>query len=324
MDDHRVTEARKDDCIVLHELPTDVAQASRGVTANMGKSVIVPVYSLRKSSETYNRDQTMGFGSPFFIAISKNQASNMDVIWDAVMTKYANSVDHQAEEDLWIPSSAQQQTSGDDQLPEGVVEDVTGLHIAESDSATATYSSDQMSMDGQLSTTLPSKNADKKKLRRDLFQLSFASAGGGDTDQKSVFFKGTARKILTPEEKRTQKRSVLSQVTSAIQKNFSRPGSDDEEEAAQDALLKPGDAIFCVWEDKAARHFFNAGFRGRYSSQDSYVSVVDPAIKTEEKKYLERKKRGVTLDDCLDDFSRIETLGENDLWYCSNVRRWLL
>lgn len=314
-----MTEARKDDCIVMHELPADIAQASRGVTANMGKSVIVPVYSLRKSSETYNQNQSMGFGSPFFITISKSQASIMDAIWDAVMTKYANSVDHQAEEDLWVPAKDQSQASVDGQLPEGVVEDVTGLHIAESDAATASHSVDEK-MDGQASTTLPSRNADSQKLRRDLFTLSFASAGGGDTDQKSVFFKGTPRKTLTPEEKRNQKRSVLSQVTSAIQKNFSRPGSDDEEEAASDALLKPGDAIFCTWEDKAARHFFNAGFRGRYSTQDSYVSVVDPAIKTEEKKYLERKKRGVTLDDCLDEFTRIETLGENDLWYCSNVR----
>lgn len=300
----------------MHELPTDVAQASRGVTANMGKSVIVPVYSLRKSSEAFSRDQTMGFGSPFFIAVSKNQASDMNAIWDAVMARYASSVDHQAEDDLWASSSAP--TSTDDQLAEGVTEHVTGLHIAESDSATATYSSDQTSTDGQSGT------ATKRKLRRDLFQLSFATAGGGDTDQKSVFFKGTPRKLLTPEEKRTQRRSMLSQVTSAIQKNFSRPGSDDEEEAAQDALLKPGDAIFCTWEDKAARHFFNAGYRGRYLTQDSYVSVVDPAIKTEEKKYLERKKRGITLDDCLDDFSRIETLGENDLWYCSNVCRWFL
>jgi ubiquitin carboxyl-terminal hydrolase 4/11/15 len=298
----------------MHELPTDVVQSQRGITANMSKTLVIPVYSMRKSSESYNSQQLMGFGSPFFIAISKSQASNPEAIWDAVMTRYANSVDHEAEDALWVSSPAE--SSVDDQLAEGVVEDVTGLHIAENE--TPENSTSEGPIDSQ--TTASSQPGEAKRLRHDLFKLTFASAGAGDSDQKSVIFKGTPKRTHTLEERRHQKRSMLSQVTSAIQKNFSRPGSDDEDEAGPDVILKQGDAIFCEWEAKEARHLFNASYRGRYSTEDAYVSVVDPAIKVEEKKFLERKKRGISLDDCLDEFERIETLGENDLWYCSNVR----
>lgn len=314
LDDHRVADARKDDIVVMHELPTPVVQSQRGIYADMKDTLIIPVYSMRTSSESYQKEP-MGFGSPFFITIPKRQASNMNAIWDAVMTRYANTVDHDAEEYLWAPSSTDQLKDTDGQLPADVVENVTGLHIAEGGQADG--ASTQSLSESFTSTASQSKQS--SRLRQDICQLFFAAAGQGETDQKSVFFRGTARRMYTLEQRQQNKRSMLSQVTSAIQKNFSRPGSDDEDESSPDAILRPGDGIFCVWEDKAARHFFNVGLRGRYSTEDSYVSVVDPAIRIEEKKYLERKQRGVSLDDCLDEFSKIETLGENDLWYCSNV-----
>ncbi|KAJ9116461.1 hypothetical protein QFC22_004903 [Naganishia vaughanmartiniae] len=321
LDDHRVADARKDDIVVLHELPTRVVQSQKGIYADMKDTLIVPVYSVRNSSESFNKEP-MGFGSPFFIAIPKSQASNLNAIWDAVMTRYANTVNHETEEYLWAPSSADQLKNTDGQLPADVVENVTGLHIAEGEQSNGSMGLQESTQNlGESFTSMTSRSERPARLRQDMFQLKFAAAGQGETDQKSVFFRGQARKMYTWEQRQQNKRSMLSQVTSAIQKNFSRPGSDDEDESSPDAILRPGDGIFCVWEDKPARHFFNVGLRGRYSTEDSYVSVVDPAIRVEEKKYLERKQRGVSLDDCLDEFSKIETLGENDLWYCSNCKK---
>ncbi|KAJ9100966.1 hypothetical protein QFC19_005362 [Naganishia cerealis] len=321
LDDHRVADARKDDIVVLHELPGKVVQSQRGISADMKDTLIIPVYSMKTSSEAYNKEP-MGFGSPFFITIQKSQASNINAIWDAVMTRYANTVDHEAEEYLWAPSSTEQLKDTDGQLPADVVENVTGLHIAEGGQPNGSIGLQESTQSlGESFTSTTSQSEQPNRLRRDMCQLLFAAAGQGENDQKSVFFRGTPRKMYTLEQRQQHKRSVISQVTSAIQKNFSRPGSDDEDESGPDAILRPGDGIFCVWEDKAARHLFNVGLRGRYSTEDSYVSVVDPAIRVEEKKYLERKQRGVSLDDCLDEFSKIETLGENDLWYCSNCKK---
>ncbi|KAJ9099187.1 hypothetical protein QFC21_004067 [Naganishia friedmannii] len=321
LDDHRVADARKDDIVVMHELPTAAVQSQRGIYADMKDTLIIPVYSLRKSSESYQKEP-MPFGSPFFITIPKSQASDMNAIWDAVMTRYANTVNHEAEEYLWAPSSRDQLKDMDGQLPADVVENVTGLHIAEGGQTNGSVGPQEpMESLGESFTSTTSRSEQPVRLRQDFCQLLFAAAGQGETDQKSVFFRGTPRRMYTLEQRQQNKRSMLSQVTSAIQKNFSRPGSDDEDDSSPDAILRPGDGIFCVWENKPARHLFDVGLRGRYSTEESYVSVVDPAIKVEEKKYLERKQRGVSLDDCLDEFSKIETLGENDLWYCSNCKK---
>ncbi|ODO05552.1 hypothetical protein I350_04604 [Cryptococcus amylolentus CBS 6273] len=71
-------------------------------------------------------------------------------------------------------------------------------------------------------------------------------------------------------------------------------------------VVRPGEGIFCEW---SPRDF--AEWLDHDAVEDKFV---DPAIGRE----LAKKNAGkqITIEDCLDEFSKEETLGDDDLWYC--------
>ena len=48
--------------------------------------------------------------------------------------------------------------------------------------------------------------------------------------------------------------------------------------------------------------------------------VVDPEVTSKRQLRSRKKKRGITLDECLDEFGREEILSENDAWYCPRCK----
>ncbi|KAK1989941.1 ubiquitin carboxyl-terminal hydrolase, partial [Colletotrichum falcatum] len=57
--------------------------------------------------------------------------------------------------------------------------------------------------------------------------------------------------------------------------------------------------------------------------QKTFVDVEklqDPALDQKRKSRLARKKRGITLDECLDEFEKAEVLSEQDMWYCPRCK----
>ncbi|OAA74109.1 Metalloenzyme, LuxS/M16 peptidase-like, metal-binding protein [Cordyceps fumosorosea ARSEF 2679] len=49
-------------------------------------------------------------------------------------------------------------------------------------------------------------------------------------------------------------------------------------------------------------------------------SLQDPVIKINQRRRQTRKSRGITLDECLDEFERAEILSEHDMWYCPRCK----
>lgn len=164
-----------------------------------------------------------------------------------------------------------------------------------------------------------SKEAPTDDAAPTLFDLTFAAADTGEKDRvsfglgsKSTFFRGKSTRRLSAAETLSQRKGLFNRAEKMV-KSFGRSASDDEE-----ALVDWKDALFPVWDVTTAQQYFGNDLQGRYRDGDTnWVQVTDPAI-------LERAKtahdsRHITLADCLDDFEREETLGENDLWYCSEV-----
>lgn len=46
----------------------------------------------------------------------------------------------------------------------------------------------------------------------------------------------------------------------------------------------------------------------------------DPALKINQRRRQTRRSRGITLEECLDEFERAETLSEQDMWYCPRCK----
>lgn len=97
------------------------------------------------------------------------------------------------------------------------------------------------------------------------------------------------------------------------------PDSDDElatASAVEPIYLGPGTGIVCTWPDRVLDEVL--GPKSASAFDMGYETFTDPSIAAEAGK--KRTKTTLSIDDCLDEFSREETLGDDDLWYCSTVR----
>ena len=113
-------------------------------------------------------------------------------------------------------------------------------------------------------------------------------------------------------------------------KNRSPPhGRDDAEtEHGPVALIKPGEQIYVDWTDEGYDALFSGsptstegeeGMRG-FPTFDDMRLLPDPALDEKRRLRNQRRKNGVTLNDCLDEFGKKEILSENDAWYCPRCK----
>ena len=90
-------------------------------------------------------------------------------------------------------------------------------------------------------------------------------------------------------------------------------------------LLRLGDSIILDWTNET----YNALFSGRRKEEDDMRGAptwdeipTHPDPELEEKRSIRssRRRNGVTLGDCLDEFGKPEILSENDAWYCPRCK----
>ncbi|KAL2863429.1 putative ubiquitin-specific protease UBP12 [Aspergillus lucknowensis] len=93
----------------------------------------------------------------------------------------------------------------------------------------------------------------------------------------------------------------------------------------QSPLICPGEAIVLDWNEDA----HEALFTGSHKDPDGVLGAAtwtqiermpDPELANRRLLRQKRKKRGVTLNECLDEFNKEEILSENDAWYCPRCK----
>ncbi|KAK6506680.1 CSN-associated deubiquitinating enzyme Ubp12, variant 2 [Arthrobotrys musiformis] len=91
----------------------------------------------------------------------------------------------------------------------------------------------------------------------------------------------------------------------------------------QPALIRLGEGIVCDWNQEA----FDAVFGGRSGDSfrgashfDAQEEFVDEELLKKRKTREARKRRGIHIDDCFDEFGREETLNDDNQWYCPRCK----
>ena len=90
-------------------------------------------------------------------------------------------------------------------------------------------------------------------------------------------------------------------------------------------LLQLGEAIVLDWNIDAHDALFNGveadeqEMRGA-GTWEVVLTLPDPELEQRRRLRTSRKKNGVSLGDCLDEFGKAETLSENDAWYCPRCK----
>jgi ubiquitin carboxyl-terminal hydrolase 4/11/15 len=102
-----------------------------------------------------------------------------------------------------------------------------------------------------------------------------------------------------------------------------QPMFDEDPDDENDGLIRLGEALVLEWNAEA----YDALFAGQNANDSRGMDALktietfdDPEVQEKKAKRIARKKSGITLDECLTETSKSETLSEENPWYCSNCK----
>ena len=138
----------------------------------------------------------------------------------------------------------------------------------------------------------------------------------------SRFNKNSSRdgngKLITYSRKGRRQKSIVA---------YDGTASEDEPPITKTPLIRLGEGIVLDWNS----HGYEALFEGREDAVDNDFSngaatwetvpvLPDPELHKSRALRSAKKKKGITLDDCLNEFGKEEILSQNDAWYCPRCK----
>jgi ubiquitin carboxyl-terminal hydrolase 4/11/15 len=109
-------------------------------------------------------------------------------------------------------------------------------------------------------------------------------------------------------------------------KKGKRQRGQSKEASSQGPLVRLGEAIVLDWTLRSNEMCFLGGGdaespRGSPSWEHAEL-LPDEELQKKVAQRASRRKNGVTLDDCLDEFGKKEILSENNAWYCPKCKEF--
>lgn len=97
-------------------------------------------------------------------------------------------------------------------------------------------------------------------------------------------------------------------------------GSNDTPDGGP--LVRLGEALVVTWGDDAWNELFEGrgGFDPVGVTYNPFRTYQDAGLIAKQKSREARRRGGITLDDCLDEFGKEEILSEADTWYCPRCK----
>ncbi|KAI0955073.1 hypothetical protein AcW1_006764 [Taiwanofungus camphoratus] len=310
------------DIITCFELPVH-AQQSRTYQREDGDPFIVPVFlcDVPPPRQSYSRSQTL-FGEPFIVVLDWDQATTPNKMYNAIAERLQRWTVHVRDLFAWEagPASSEQpvqiplagppakdivteiKANGDivtvqEALPEegDIVDEKAAVVRAQDD--------ESIGVDVDASATIETV-PHKVGFKKNMFHLR-VQAGNAPYGIGNGSFGPSTSRFDTWDHRREMK--------------LHEPDADPDEPPV---LLQDGDAFFCEFDENMKAYYFGDE-RGRWEHArfDIWEELVHPEYTASRKAAAEKKERGIALQDCLDEFTREERLGEDDLWYCPRCKK---
>ncbi|KAJ7812757.1 hypothetical protein B0H14DRAFT_2856237 [Mycena olivaceomarginata] len=94
-------------------------------------------------------------------------------------------------------------------------------------------------------------------------------------------------------------------------------------------LMREGDLLMCEFDENMKAFYFGEAPMQRFSATtddstarwEQWGTFVHPEYEESQREAEQKKNRGISLQDCLDEFTKEEQLGEDDLWYCPRCKK---
>ncbi|KAL2130537.1 hypothetical protein VTI74DRAFT_6258 [Chaetomium olivicolor] len=133
------------------------------------------------------------------------------------------------------------------------------------------------------------------------------------------------RKKIKPHRtygKKGKKRLEKQQRTARFREKTEK-STVSEESLPGGALIGLGEGIMVEWNESAFDFVFGGSSPNGIQGMKTWTHLEileDPALAAKQRARQLRKKHGITLDDCLDEFEKEEILSEQDTWYCPRCK----
>jgi ubiquitin carboxyl-terminal hydrolase 4/11/15 len=305
--------------------------------ASLGESIVLlPVYSTssRKSSNFYSRGGGNPFGQPFFVAISKEDIQDVEAIQRAVMEKYMQYTGNPALLQRFLDDVEEEVRSSPEDWD--MLNDSASSIVLPQDSAVNIETVAEIHDGGETVHIVPDLPQEVPRLN------ARKAATSLNTSQK----KGPAIHFLVNQEDHSpltlkpegyeeygeelHKRSA--RLASGLHNLSNQMDTDQEDDLVHvDAkpsskasgwpLVYTGGALVCVWPEKDKERVFGDD-EDAWAGGSSRPTFVDPELEAEKNAETGGKKvkTTITIDDCLNEFTKEEQLGESDPWYCPQCK----
>ncbi|KAE8356359.1 ubiquitin carboxyl-terminal hydrolase [Aspergillus coremiiformis] len=303
--------------------------------------ILVPIFNRVERSKS-KRDL---FGVPSYIVVTREEAYDFDAIYGKVLLGAATMTSRDFLNEEAPEESAQEDSdtvvmneddakSADSKIKTSSVDGEDGMvdvSMRDADSASQSSKPD---------TTHPESSIPARF--RDLFELKIMKGnepvplGWSSVEDHKEYPKMSFRIKTKPVNPPVEQPEAESTDLEAAE-NGSDSGSNADNSAHVSRtqtlvarvqirpLVRPGEGIVVDWNDQAYDALFGGNkkdrdpLRGVPTWQD-VQRVDDPDLNKRRQLRQTRKKRGVTLEECLDEFNKEEILSENDAWYCPRCK----
>lgn len=302
-----VSETSENDILVCYELPCH-AQQARSYKRDRDDPYIVPLYRIDTAPNnklTYGRGSISYFGYPLIAVIDQETAKSEDAIYAAVVQRLERGAT--SPRDLYTWEGAPPATSTIEQV--------------------------SITLNG----ASPVDSLTEIKPNGEVVMVQEAPEEGDITDEKSMVVEEVE---FAPEETDVEPKKIgpkadifvlqLQNNSNPFAPGFGPTGRYEswnkrEKDATADgeggSLLKEGDTFVCEFDEHMKGYFFgdlphSEGDMWKLNQQYTHPEYL-------EARNVEAAKinKGITLQDCLEEFTKEEKLGEDDLWYCPRCKK---
>ncbi|KAF9269146.1 cysteine proteinase [Marasmius fiardii PR-910] len=328
-----VSDMTANDTIVCFELPCHAQQArsyrERDKEEKKSDPLILPLFLCDALSErsgrmgggysgyNYRSGNVSLFGYPSIVVVSREQAKSEDGIAEAVVDRLQRWTGNAR--DLWT----WEERDGSVQSTISSEEDIVKIDLRSGDVGSTTTSVTEVRENG------------------DVVEMQPEDGDEGDiVDEKFTLINGTLEDDLPSSPRNTVRVGVKKNIFALkLQKNHQDYGTNQGyssaankyeswerrqqamDEGEEDTLLLPGDALFCEWDVNMKAYYFGEEKVFEHAQWEEWEEFTHPEYQDAQRKAGDKKMRGISLQDCLDEFTKEEKLGEDDLWYCPRCKK---
>jgi ubiquitin carboxyl-terminal hydrolase 4/11/15 len=309
-------------------------EANNEVTKEDEKYALLPVFSLKKPMEKFsNYARNLAFGQPFFVAIAKEDVNDVEAVQRAVLERYKQYTSKATTVEDYLSSLADEDSQS---LQEDwdMVNDGTSASSLVLPEPTDGGSQDMVAEiheGGEVVHIVP----DALPSRKELVKKGHSPSKGASSAFSLHFVvnrEDHSPATLKPEGYLDYGEELKARASRSMLEDDNQMDTDldahlvsvqlKSEEVPKWPLVYSGGSLVCVWSDRVAEKLFEDDLAA-WESTSSNVQFVDPELEAERSGSAtgdKKPKASLSIDDCLNEFTKEEQLGESDPWYCPQCK----